>query len=334
VTALCVVQARMGSTRLPGKVLAELAGRPLLTFMLERLRPALDPSITLVVATSDEGRDDPVADAAAQAGVPTVRGPEADVLGRFLVALDAHPAPTVVRLTADCPLADPGLVHLALARHADHGADYTSNTLVRTYPDGLDVEVVQAAALRAAADDAEAPAEREHVTPFVYRRPDRFSLLAFRHGQPLGDERWTVDTADDLAVLRDLVDRLDDPIAAPWTEVLRVAGRHAGPVAAEPWLRPLDPGDLDALAGLPRAPSIADTDQLDRPGTRWWTLELDGQPAGWLSVEVHDGAGRADGWVSPAQREPARRMLDRALAADLQVVSLTGEPTTTPEEHA
>jgi spore coat polysaccharide biosynthesis protein SpsF len=153
-TTIGVVQARTGSTRLPGKVLADLGGEPLLAFMLRRLRPiAVD---RLVVATSDDRRDDAVAAVAERAGVAVVRGPEDDVLARFAIALDAHPADTVVRLTADCPLVDPDVVDEALALHRRSGAAYTSNTLIRTFPDGLDVEVVSADALTDAASHATA----------------------------------------------------------------------------------------------------------------------------------------------------------------------------------
>src|SRR5204862_6675946 len=131
-------------------------------------------------------------------GVPVVRGEEADVLSRFALALDTHPADTIVRLTADCPLADPAIVADALALHDRAGAAYTSNSLVRTFPDGLDVEVIAATALRDAHAEAADPLEREHVTPFVYRRPERYRLRALRTPELLGDERWTVDTAADL----------------------------------------------------------------------------------------------------------------------------------------
>ena len=157
-TTLCVIQARMGSTRLPGKVLADLGGRPMLAFMLARVAPLVGRGVEeVVVATSDGAIDEPVAEVARAAGVAAVRGSEHDVLGRYLLALEDHPADTVVRLTADCPLTDPALVSEVLALHRRAGADYTSNTLIRTFPDGLDVEVMAAAALRTAAAEARRP---------------------------------------------------------------------------------------------------------------------------------------------------------------------------------
>jgi spore coat polysaccharide biosynthesis protein SpsF len=226
-STLCVVQARMGSTRLPGKVMADLAGRPALAFMLDRLAP-LDVD-QLVVATSTAVADDRIEVLAEERAVAVVRGSEQDVLARFIRALDAYPATNVVRLTADCPLMDPALVCEALDVHAREGADYTSNTLARTFPDGLDVEVVTATALRQANEESADPAEREHVTPFVYRRPDRYKLAGFESGDDLGAERWTLDTAADLGRIREIVGKLDDPVGAGWREVLAVARRRSEP---------------------------------------------------------------------------------------------------------
>jgi spore coat polysaccharide biosynthesis protein SpsF (cytidylyltransferase family) len=216
---LVVVQARMGSTRLPGKVLADLAGRPLLGFLLDRLAGL---PWERVVATSDLGRDDPVAAAAAEVDVPVVRGPEQDVLARFALALDTHAPDVVVRLTADCPLTDPELVRRAIELQNATGADYVSNTVVRTFPDGLDVEVVRASALAQAAAEATDPFDREHVTPFVYRHPDRFSHEVLRNDVDLSAERWTVDTAEDLEFVRSVVDQLG-ATAFGWRDVLAIA---------------------------------------------------------------------------------------------------------------
>jgi spore coat polysaccharide biosynthesis protein SpsF len=183
----------------------------------------------VVVATSDRAIDDPVAALARELEVDVVRGPEADVLGRFAAVLERFPADDVVRLTADCPLLDPALVDEAVRLHRATGADYTSNTLERTFPDGLDVEVVGAAALATAVEEAVAPDEREHVTPFVYGRPDRFRLVSLETPEWLGHERWTLDTPEDLDRLRTIVDGLADPVSATWRDVLAVAGIAGGP---------------------------------------------------------------------------------------------------------
>ena len=145
------------------------------------------------------------------------------MLDRFAAASQTHPADHVVRLTADCPLADPVLIESVLARHLDRGADYTSNVFPRTFPRGLDCEVMTAEALRAAHAEASEPAEREHVTPFLYRRPERFSLANMRNDLPLGREGWTVDTADDLAFVRRIVDHMDDD-GFSWREAWAAVG--------------------------------------------------------------------------------------------------------------
>jgi spore coat polysaccharide biosynthesis protein SpsF len=217
----------MGSTRLPGKVLADLGGYSTLELLLARLGTA-DVGY-VVVATSDRERDDPLAAEAERLGATVVRGSETDVLSRFALALDRVPAERVLRLTADCPLTDPQLVLAALALHRTSGVDYTSNTLERTFPDGLDVEVIEADALREADAEATDADEREHVTPFVYRRPDRYRLASLETPALLGHERWTLDTTEDLARLRTIVGRLDDPVRAGWRDVLAAVGRHGGP---------------------------------------------------------------------------------------------------------
>ncbi|MGA2522455.1 MAG: NTP transferase domain-containing protein, partial [Acidimicrobiales bacterium] len=141
-TVLAVVQARTGSTRRPEKVLADVGGKPMLRFMLDRLEGLKVGS--LVVATSDRPDDDRVEAVAQDAGVACVRGPEDDVLARFAVALRTNPANSVLRLTADCPLIDPGVVNQLIAHFHEAGVDYASNTLARTYPVGLDAEVMTA----------------------------------------------------------------------------------------------------------------------------------------------------------------------------------------------
>ena len=317
---MVVVQARAGSTRLPGKVLMPIAGQPMLAFMLTRLAGVHAGKV--VVATSREPQDDAVASAAGGAGVAVVRGSERDVLSRFVDALDEYPADVVVRLTADCPLIDPALVDEALAAHSEWDADYTSNTLVRTYPDGLDIEVVRAGALRDAARESTDPVEREHVTPFVYRRPERYRLAAVVGPEPLGRERWTVDTNDDLTRIREIVAGLADPVTAGWREVLAVAGR-AAPAPGQLALRPAGAGDDGAFR--PPVPFGAG----GGPGVRSWVAERDGRPAGWAQVTVRQGAGRLARWVDDPADDPRLRELVRdALSADFQIRELLEEQST------
>lgn len=206
---LAILQARMSSTRLPGKVLADLAGAPMILRQLERLRRArrLD---RIIVATSTDPSDDILAETLRAAGETVFRGPLDDVLGRFVQAMDAFgPARTVARLTADCPLADPQVIDATAALLEASGADYVSNTGAgRTFPKGLDVEVFRADALRAAAAETVDPYDREHVTPFIYRRPERFALAFHAQAADEGDVRWTVDRPDDLQFVRAVYEAL------------------------------------------------------------------------------------------------------------------------------
>ena len=162
----------------------------------------------VVVATSADVTDDVLADTAAAAGIAVHRGSLDDVLDRVWQAADACGARHVVRLTADCPLIDHRVIDAVVERHLDDGADYTSNTLVRTYPDGQDVEVVRIEALDAARREAVRPYDREHVTPFIYGRPDRFRLASVESPDDLSGFRWTVDYPEDLALIREMFDRL------------------------------------------------------------------------------------------------------------------------------
>jgi spore coat polysaccharide biosynthesis protein SpsF len=199
----------MSSTRLPGKVLADLAGAPMILRQIERLQRSTRLN-RIVVATSDQASDDALADCLASADVPLFRGPLDDVLARFMGAIEAFgPVRTVVRLTADCPLADPVLIDETLALHARSGADYTSNTPARrSYPKGLDVEVFESVALRVAAAETADPYDHEHVTPFLYRNPGRFKVEGLEQTADEGDVRWTVDRPDDLDFVRAVYDGL------------------------------------------------------------------------------------------------------------------------------
>ena len=206
---LAILQARMSSTRLPGKVLRPLAGRPMILRQIERLRRSVRID-RLVVATSFEASDDPLAAALEESNVESFRGVLDDVLGRFVGALEAFPAEHVVRLTADCPLADPEVVDATIDLHLTQGADYTSNTPKSfAFPKGLDVEVITAAALRRAAAEATTPEEHEHVTWGVWTRPERWKITWLRSDRADdGDIRWTVDTPDDYAFVQAVYDGL------------------------------------------------------------------------------------------------------------------------------
>ena len=199
----------MSSSRLPGKVLKPLAGAPMILRQIERVARAtrLD---RIVVATSVDASDDELADAVAVAGVGVHRGSLDDVLARFVGALDRYgPAEHVVRLTGDCPLADPAVIDATIAHVTGAGADYGSNTPPhRTYPKGLDVEVMTAAALRDAAARASSPEEHEHVTWGLHRHPELYRQAYLSQHADEGEVRWTVDYPHDYGFVGAVYDAL------------------------------------------------------------------------------------------------------------------------------
>ena len=222
---LAILQARMSSTRLPGKVLRPILGEPMLGRQIERLRRARLLN-RLVVATSTGAEDDVLAAFCEQMGVDCFRGDLDDVLSRFLGAIAAFgPAETFVRLTADCPLTDPDLIDEAIAAHQAAGADYTYVQQHWTYPKGLDVEVCRTEVLQTIASEATG-SDREHVTAFIYTRPERFSIHALNRDPPLR-YRWTVDTAEDFDFVTSVYEDLY-PANPEFTtaDVLTWQGRH------------------------------------------------------------------------------------------------------------
>lgn len=200
---LAVVQARLGSTRLPGKTLMEIARRPMLAHVIERVS-AIPGVKGVVLATSVNPKDDRLVQFARAAGLPWVRGSEEDVLDRFRMALSEYPADVVVRVTPDCPLLDPAVSGLVVAEYLRRAGavDYVSNVHPPTYPDGLDTEVFSREALEVTWRETRLPSEREHVTVYMWRRPDRFRLANVSHTEDLSALRWTVDTAADLEFVR------------------------------------------------------------------------------------------------------------------------------------
>ena len=166
IKVVAIVQARMSSTRLPGKVWADVAGHPILWHVVQRLRRARLLN-QIVIATSENPADDAIAQFCEQDGILCYRGSEADVLDCYYKAASLHSADVVVRITADCPLIDPAVVDKVVHRFLDEGSDYVTNNLRYTYPDGLDTEVFSFAALAQAWREAKKPSEREHVTPYL-----------------------------------------------------------------------------------------------------------------------------------------------------------------------
>jgi len=217
---LAIVQARMGSTRLPGKVLADIAGAPMLARVLSRVAAAQRVD-AIVVATSNAAADDRIVELCAANRVAVYRGSESDVLDRYYQAAKEHRAAIVVRVTADCPLIDPQVIDGVIAAYLTDHCDYASNTIVCTYPDGLDVEVFSFAALESAWRDARRGTDREHVTSYL-RSAGRFRLRNVEC--PLGgsqrDQRWSVDEPRDLEFVRAIYARLASKTEFGWRDVL------------------------------------------------------------------------------------------------------------------
>ena len=229
---VAILQARMGSTRLPGKVLLDLAGRTMLARVVRRVRraPGIDE---VVVATSVASGDDPIVEECRRLDAACFRGSEPDVLDRYYRAAAALQADVAVRITADCPLIDPGESGRVVRAFLERKPDYASNILCRTYPRGLDTEVMTAATLARAWREATEPYQRTHVTPYVYQHPERFRLLAVTGEEDLSVHRWTVDAPDDLELVRAVYLRMDGEDAFSWHDVLRL-------VREEPWLGELN----------------------------------------------------------------------------------------------
>jgi spore coat polysaccharide biosynthesis protein SpsF len=220
---VAIVQARMGSSRLPGKVLHDLEGKTMIERVVDRVRKGRKVD-ALVVATTVEPEDDALVALGERAGFATFRGNRDDVLDRFYRASTAHEAGVVVRVTSDCPLLEPTIVDRVIDRLLE-GHDYAANTIEpRTYPRGLDVEAMTFTALETAWNEDDQPGWREHVTPFLYRHPERFRLGAVRNDSDLSEHRWTVDTPGDLELVRRLY-RAVGP-TAPWQDVLAAAVAH------------------------------------------------------------------------------------------------------------
>jgi spore coat polysaccharide biosynthesis protein SpsF len=205
---LAILQARMSSSRLPGKVLKPILGRPMVLRQIDRIRLAKRMD-RLVLATSTDASDDPLAHICRDEGIECERGSLEDLLDRYYQVARKFVPVHVIRLTGDCPLTDPDLLDAVIAFHVAGGFDYTSNSLDElTFPKGLDVEVMRFACLERAWTEARLPSEREHVTPYVYNHRGLFCLGSYRGEQDLSNFRWTVDEPEDLELVRRIYDAL------------------------------------------------------------------------------------------------------------------------------
>lgn len=204
-----IVQARMTSTRLPGKVLKEVLGKTLLEYLIERLR-RVKLADEIVIATTINHTDQPIVDLCRRLNVAVTRGSEHDVLARYYEAAKLHHADVIVRVTSDCPAIDPAVIDRVIAFYRDHPGqyDYVSNSLKQSFPYGMAVEVFPFNALEEAAREAKADPEREHVSPFLYTRPERYRIGQVVYPRNLSHHRWTVDTPEDFELIRLILEAL------------------------------------------------------------------------------------------------------------------------------
>jgi spore coat polysaccharide biosynthesis protein SpsF len=229
---VAVIQARMDSTRLPGKVLKDIEGETMLARVVHRSQRVAGLDAVLV-ATTELPADLAVVSECKRLGVPSYRGSAEDVLDRYYHAALAERAEAVVRITADCPLLDSAVGAQVVAAFSQEKPDYASNTVRRTYPRGLDTEIMTAAALACAWREATIAYQRAHVTPYIYQNPWKFQLRSVTAHADHGGHRWTVDTAEDLDFARAVYARLGGANDFGWRDVLDLLER-------EPELRELN----------------------------------------------------------------------------------------------
>ena len=226
---VAIVQARMAASRLPGKVLLDIHGQPMLVRVIERARRARGLDL-VAVATTDQPGDDPVEALCRARGCPVYRGSQFDVLDRYYRAAVQFQAEVVVRITADCPVIDPDVIDHTLDEFFRAGVDFAANRLPppmgRTYPIGLDTEVCTFAALERAWREATETFEREHVMPYLYDTDGRFRVLLVNHDPDYGALRWTVDTPEDLDVIRAVYARFEGRDDFSWLDVLALQQRE------------------------------------------------------------------------------------------------------------
>lgn len=225
-----IIQARMSSTRLPGKVLKQIGPRSMLAWVVRRTQQArlIDQ---VVVATTSEPGDEPIVQECAALGVPVYRGSKLDVLDRYYQATLQAKAEAVVRITSDCPLIDPGVADEVCQAFLSARPDYASNRINRRYPRGLDCEVVTMAALERTWREAAKDYERVHVTPYIYDNPDQFQIVSVENPIDYSQYRWTVDTPEDLAFVRAVTERLGFDLSAGWQRILDLVEKE--PALAE-----------------------------------------------------------------------------------------------------
>lgn len=207
---VAIFQARMGSTRLPGKTLVDICGKPLIVRVLERVCSSnlID---RIMIATTQQKKDEVLLKLASELCVHGYAGSVDDVLDRFYQAAKMATADIIVRITPDDPFKDPEVIDEVIGYFLQHeNLDYASNTICPTYPDGLDVEVFSFYALEKAWKEAKLPSEREHVTPYIWKQPDKFNIANIENDENLSHLRWTIDYEEDLLFALEVYSRMGD----------------------------------------------------------------------------------------------------------------------------
>lgn len=222
---VAIVQARMGSTRLPGKVLKTLGNRSVLEQVVFQLKASKELK-DIVIATSDSCEDNQIEDHCRKNGWNVFRGSLHDVLERYYGAAKAFEVETIVRITADCPLIDPHIVDEVIRLQKKTSSDYTSNINPPTFPDGLDCEVFTFKSLEKARNEATHPQEREHVTPFIRNHTELFSQANYLNDKDLSFHRWTLDREEDYKFLSKVVEILGSEKVISYQDVLKVLEKN------------------------------------------------------------------------------------------------------------
>jgi len=226
---VCIIQARMSSSRLPGKVLMDIGGKPMLGWVIDRVQQS-QRIHQIVVATTTNAADDPIVEFCQSNKIACYRGDMFDVLDRYYQAAKTYHADIIVRVTADCPLIDAQLIDQVIGELETKNLDFAANRLPppykRTYPIGLDVEVATAKALQDAWQNAKLPHEREHVMPYLYSGPVKYRIGIVDAEKDYSQQRWTVDTPEDLVFVRKVVENLKNRDNFSWRDILQVVEAH------------------------------------------------------------------------------------------------------------
>lgn len=206
-----IIQARMGSTRLPGKVLKKIKDKSILQHVIDRVSTVKNLD-EIIIATTKNQRDNAIIDEAVRLGVKYYRGDEEDVLGRHYYAAKDNSIDIIVRITSDCPVIDPIIIEQMINKFMTlnkiQTVDYMNNTLEATFPRGMDTEIFTFKSLEKAFIEAKNNYEREHVTPYIYLNPDKFNIIVFKNSSDFSKYRLTLDTPQDLQVIENIYDKL------------------------------------------------------------------------------------------------------------------------------